>query len=57
MECFSTFEGLADAAQKYYDWTDAKTPDVPNDGKAFYAADSWVNLAQAGMRQPGGFPV
>ena len=28
MECFSTFEGLADAAQKYYDWTDAKTPDV-----------------------------
>ncbi|WP_195276411.1 extracellular solute-binding protein [Anaerotruncus rubiinfantis] len=53
MECFSTFEGLADAAQKYYDWTDAKTPDVPNDGKAFYAADSWVNLAQAGMRQQG----
>lgn len=53
LERLSTFEGLADAAQKYYDWTDAQTPGIPGDGKAFYAADSWVNLAQAGMRQLG----
>ena len=54
MDSLATFEGLADAAQKYYEWTDAQTPDVPNDGKAFYAADSWLNLAQAGMAQQGG---
>lgn len=54
MDSLATFEGLADAAQKYYDWTDAKTPDVPGDGKAFFAADSWLNLAQAGMVQKGG---
>lgn len=54
MDSLATFEGLADAAQKYYEWTDAQTPDAPNDGKAFYAADSWLNLAQAGMAQQGG---
>lgn len=53
MEALSTFEGLADAAQKYYDWTDAQTPDTAGDGKAFFAADSWLNLAQAGMLQLG----
>lgn len=53
MDCFHTFEGLADAAQKYHDWTDAQTPDVEGDGKAFYTADSWLNLAQAGMMQQG----
>lgn len=53
MDSLATFEGLADAAQKYYDWTDEKTPDIPGDGKAFYAADSWLNLAQAGMAQQG----
>lgn len=54
IDCFNTFEGLADAAQKYHDWTDAQTPDIPGDGKAFFAADSWLNLAQAGMIQLGG---
>lgn len=54
MDSLATFDGLADAAQKYYEWTDAQTPEVPNDGKAFYAADSWLNLAQAGMAQQGG---
>ena len=54
MDSLATFEGLADAAQKYYEWTDAQTPEIPNDGKAFYAADSWLNLAQAGMAQQGG---
>lgn len=53
MDSLATFEGLADAAQKYYDWTDEKTPDIPGDGKAFFAADSWLNLAQAGMAQQG----
>ena len=53
MDSLATFEGLAEAAQKYFDWTDAKTPDLPDDGKSFYVADSWLNLSQAGMMQQG----
>ncbi len=48
-----TFEGIAELSRMYYDWTDGKTPDVPNDGKQFYAADSWFNLAEVGMEQLG----
>ncbi len=47
----TTFEGIAELSKKYYDWTDEKTPNVPFDGKAFYAADSWFNVAQVGMVQ------
>ena len=54
IDSLHTFEGIADAARKYYQWTDAKTPAIPDDGKSFFAADSWLNLAQAGMRQQGG---
>ncbi|WP_227019196.1 extracellular solute-binding protein [Sinanaerobacter chloroacetimidivorans] len=50
-EDLKTFEGIAKAAVLYYDWTDAKTPDVSGDGKAFYHADSLFNLAQVGCRQ------
>lgn len=52
-DSLSTFEGIADAAMRYYQWTDEQTPDIPNDGKAFYAADSFFNLAQVGMEQMG----
>ena len=52
-EDLSTFEGLDETAALYYDWTDAQTPDTPNDGKAFYHADSLFNLAQVGCRQLG----
>ncbi len=52
-DCFGSFEGIADAAARYYEWTDGQTPDVHGDGKQFYTADSWVNLAQAGMLQQG----
>ncbi|MBC8577145.1 extracellular solute-binding protein [Oscillospiraceae bacterium BX1] len=54
MNSLSTFEGIAKAALRYYEWTDAQTPDLPNDGKDFYTADSAFNLAQVGMRQMGG---
>ena len=50
----SSFEGIAALARSYYDWTDAATPDVLNDGKQFYAADSWFNVAEVGMAQLGG---
>ena len=50
---FDTFEGIADAAAQYHRWIDEQTPDVPNDGKAFFAVDSFFNLAQVGMEQMG----
>ncbi len=53
-ESFSSFEGIAAAAVKYYEWTDEQTPDVPNDGKAFFSADSWFNNALVGTAQMGG---
>ncbi len=53
IESLSTFEGIAGAALAYYAWTDSLTPEVAGDGKAFYAADSWFNIAQVGMAQLG----
>lgn len=53
-EQLATMEGLCALSRQYYDWTDGKTPDVPNDGKQFYASDSWFNVAQVGMKQMGG---
>lgn len=53
LSSLATFEGIARAAEAYYQWTDGKTPQIPNDGKTFYAADSWLNLAQSGMKQLG----
>lgn len=47
----STLEGIAKAAVKYYEWTDAQTPDIEHDGKAFFTADSWLNLSQTVMLQ------
>jgi multiple sugar transport system substrate-binding protein len=48
-----TFEGISEAAIKYYEWTDSQTPDIPNDGKDFYISDSLFNIAQVGMNQLG----
>ena len=52
-DSLSTFEGLSEAAIRYYRWSEAQTPDVPNDGKSLYKADSVFNLAQVGMEQMG----
>jgi len=49
----STFEGIAQASLKYYQWTDEQTPGTQNDGKSFYSADSYFNLVQVGMEQMG----
>ncbi|NLC53727.1 MAG: extracellular solute-binding protein [Firmicutes bacterium] len=54
LDSLATFEGIAEAAVKYYEWTDALTPDQDNDGKTFFTADSWFNLAHVGMAQLGG---
>ncbi len=39
----STNEGIVSVAQKYYEWTDSLTPDIQDDGKAFYDRDSKTN--------------
>ena len=33
LEDLQTLEGVVDVAEKYYEWTDAQTPDVPDDVK------------------------
>ena len=54
LDSLSTFEGIAEAAVKYYEWTDSLTPKIANDGKTFFTADSWFNIAQIGVAQLGG---
>ena len=49
----STMQGIVKLAEQYYDWTDAQTPDIPNDGKAFYGRDSMSNYFLIGMKQLG----
>lgn len=49
----STFEGIAELAAMYYKWTDDRTPDIPDDGKQFFASDAWFNIAEVGMAQLG----
>lgn len=55
----STWEGLAEVADQYYDYTDAQTPDVPGDGRAFFGRDSVANYMLVGANQLGAefFPV
>ncbi len=46
-------EGLVATAERYYEWTDAKTPDVPDDGKAFFGRDAMANYMLVGSMQLG----
>lgn len=52
-EALSTWEGLADISEKYYNYTDAVTPDIPNDGKSFFGRDSIANYMIIGAKQLG----
>lgn len=49
-----TLEGVTAVAEKYYEYTDGLTPDVPNDGKAFFGRDSVANYMYIGAQQLGG---
>ena len=49
----STMEGLAETAKQYYEWTDAQTPDIEGDGKAFFGRDAMANLFIIAARQFG----
>ena len=53
LEDLRTIEGVAAAARAYYEWTDGLTPDVPEDGKAFYGRDAMANYFIIGMQQLG----
>lgn len=53
LEDLRTMEGVTAAAQAYYEWTDAQTPDVAGDGKAFYGRDAVANYFIIGMQQLG----
>lgn len=49
----SDMEGLVATAQRYYEWTDAQTPDVPNDGRALFGRDAMANYMLIGSMQLG----
>ena len=49
----STWEGLVAVSEKYYDYTDGLTPDVANDGKAFFGRDAVANYMIVGAKQLG----
>lgn len=46
----STWEGLAEVAEIYYDWTDAQTEEE-NDGRALFGIDSDANFMMAVSKQ------
>ncbi|MCM1188645.1 MAG: extracellular solute-binding protein [bacterium] len=48
-----TIEGVTAVARTYYEWTDSLTPDIPEDGKAFYGRDAVANYFVIGMQQLG----
>jgi multiple sugar transport system substrate-binding protein len=47
-----TWEGVAETAKKYYEWTDALTL-TPDDGKAFFGRDAMANYMLVGSKQLG----
>ncbi len=49
----ATVEGVVKVAERYYEWTDAQTPDIADDGRAFYGRDSISNYFILGMKQMG----
>lgn len=52
LSALSTWEGVAQTAEKYYQWTDAKTAE-PEDGKAFFGRDAMANYMLVGSSQLG----
>lgn len=52
-EQLGTREGLVEVARQYYEWTDGLTPDIANDGEAFYGRDAMANLFIIGAQELG----
>lgn len=53
LDALATKEGVVRVAKEYYRWTDSLTPDVPDDGRAFYGRDALANLFIVGSKQLG----
>lgn len=49
---FKTWEGIANLAKQYYEWTDSKT-EIKDDGKAFFGRDAMANYMIIGSKQLG----
>jgi len=49
----ATWEGVYAAAQSYYQWTDAQTPETVWDGKSLMGVDSVANFIIIGSKQLG----
>lgn len=49
-ESLATWEGIAETAKLYYEWTDNQTPE-PEDGKAFFGRDAFANYMIIGSLQ------
>lgn len=52
-EDLKDMEGLLKTAEKYYQWSDEQTPDIPGDGKAFFGRDAMANYMLVGSMQLG----
>lgn len=48
-----TWESLAEVSEKYYNYTDALTPNIENDGKSFFGRDAAENYLLVGAKQLG----
>lgn len=48
-----TVEGLNEIAESYYEYTDALTPEIMDDGKPFFGRDAVANYFIIGCRQLG----
>lgn len=48
-----TWEGLYETAEQYTAWSDAQTPDIPEDGKVFFVHDYHFNYFQVGVESLG----
>lgn len=53
IENLSTWEGLAQTARSYYQWTDAQTPDLAWDGKSMFGLDSIASYVLVANKQLG----
>ncbi|MDO4788305.1 MAG: ABC transporter substrate-binding protein [Johnsonella sp.] len=53
LEDLDTWEGLFALSEKYAAWTDEQTPEIPNDGKAFFVHDYHFSYFQVGSSALG----
>ena len=53
LEDLDPWEGLFKAAEVYADWTDAQTPDIPDDAKSMFVHDYYFNYFQVGAESLG----